>query len=144
MNSITVQFRVPKGKKNNNIIANGHFITNPKSRKDEKELAELVYKEAQKAGWILPINEYVEMNLSYDCLLDCIFLTITKTEDAPADSKWGGKRDLQNILDTVADALEANKRHKGILINDNRIATITATRAPKIVKKRAPQKKKIE
>jgi len=131
---ITVRFRVPKGKKNNNYIFKGRFVTNSKARKDEKDLAEAIRLEAINAGWDIPFDNYMSMTLEYDCLIDEICVTITKLDSFPSATKWGGKIDIQNILDTVADAIEDNKRHSGISVNDNRLCEILVKRSP-ILKK---------
>ncbi len=140
MQPINVRFRVVKGKKNSNMIIRGRFVTNPKTKRDEKDLAEVVHKAAIDAGWTLPLTQYVSVSMSYDCLMETIDLTITPLADSPPTYKWGGKVDIQNIFDTVADALESNKRHPGILVNDNRISTIFIERSPLLKKAKAAKK----
>jgi hypothetical protein len=136
---IKVRVKRPKGKKNNNIVTRGadgkpRYITNATAKKDEKTIANLLVKEAKKAGWDIPITSYVELDIEYDALIDEILITVTKLEEEPSASKWGGRYDIQNIVDTVADALEENKRHDGILFNDNRISRVLATRNPLLSK----------
>jgi hypothetical protein len=136
---ITIVTKRPKGKKNNNILARGKngkpiFIPNATAKKDEADIAILLIREAEKAGWEIPITSYVELDIEYDGLIDEITITVTKLDAEPPKTRWGGKYDIQNIIDTVADALEVRKSHEGIITNDNRISRVEATRDPLIKK----------
>lgn len=136
----------PRGKKNNNILrlVKGRpiLVTNPETRKQEAEIAEILAAEAEKAGWPIPLDEYVEMDLEYDATEDVIIVTVRRTGSSPPQGKWGGRVDIQNMVDTVADALEERRGHKGIVINDNRVSYVSASRAPLIEKKRHDRSKR--
>lgn len=139
--TIKIVTKRPKGKKNNGILARGKdgkpfFRTNPEAKRDEASIADLLIEEAIKQGWEIPITSYVELDIEYDALIDEITIKVTRLEDEPAKTKWGGKYDIQNIIDTVADALEVRKDHDGILCNDNRISRVQAARQPLIKKKK--------
>jgi Holliday junction resolvase RusA-like endonuclease len=137
INKITITVDRPKGKKNNGQIVRGRngkptFRTNPEAKRDEANIAMALIAEATRAGWDIPISSYVELDIDYDALIDKITITVTKLEATPPKTKWGGKYDIQNIIDTVADALEVRKAHPGIITNDNRVARVESTRRPLI------------
>jgi Holliday junction resolvase RusA-like endonuclease len=137
--SIKITTKRPKGKKNNNILARGKngkpiFRTNPRAKKDEADIAALLIEEAKKAGWEIPISSYVELDVEYDGLIDEVTIEVTILKDEPPKTRWGGRYDIQNIIDTVADALEVRKSHDGIICNDNRICRVAAVREPLIKK----------
>jgi Holliday junction resolvase RusA-like endonuclease len=139
MQTIKITTKRPKGKKNNNILARGRngkpvFIPNAKAKKDEKDIALLLIEEAKKVGWDIPITSYVELDVEYDALLDTVTIIVTRLDEEPPKTKWGGRYDIQNIIDTVADALEVRKSHDGIICNDNRISRVQAVRAPLLKK----------
>lgn len=138
-NVIKLTVKRPKGKKNNNLLARNKagkpvFIPNAVAKRDEKEIALLLIEEARKEGWDIPITSYVELDIEYDALLDEILITVTKLDKEPTKAKWGGRYDIQNIVDTVADALEVRNSHDGIICNDNRISRVQAKRCPLLYK----------
>lgn len=141
--SIRVIFRRVAGKKNRPTISMRggklRYITNATAKNDEKDLSFLLIQEAKKAGWEIPIESYIEVEINYDCLVDQIEVTITRLDDYPPKTKWGGRYDIQNIADTVCDALQA-KGHDGVSINDNRITKLVVKRNP-LISGKTPKKK---
>lgn len=127
----------PRGKKNNNLlrVIRGRpvLVTNPETRKAESFIAKKIADKAVEAGWDIPMDEFVELDIEYDNLIDKIIVIVRRTHQKPGSS-WGGRVDIQNMVDTVADALEEKRGHPGIIINDNRISEVRAVRKPLIAK----------
>ncbi|MEO0479615.1 MAG: RusA family crossover junction endodeoxyribonuclease [Planctomycetota bacterium] len=126
MKKLRFRTPVPVCKKNNMRSGFGRPRKSEKVRHSEQDIQAAAIEARGRMGKPLIVDHDVSMLIEHDVATDEVDITISDVGPAqcvPGTSKTGRKRDIQNLVDVICDALE------GIgYTNDNQIAEILIKR----------------